>query len=547
MRRIPKQRALIGRLVTAAVTVCGAGVGYLLGCGLSLTIASFQLDHYAKLIAAKENASLVEAHGVLNRLKSSQYPPCSDSEIAEFKELVFRSEYVKDAGHIRNGKIDCSALAGRPARATPTFQPVFRQEDGTIAYSNLSPIEGSSLKTEALQLGDSFVALGLSLPPDQGPVPTHLTVTMRGDANSQGSGAGQGDGGQNSSLDTDGTGRQGGLLYATQCSTLHFNCVRASATVGEALHSQSDLLSASAVFGALVGALIGIGLSFLRNRSRDLSHQLRRAVDHDELQVVYQPIVNLETRQIVGAEALARWTDEDGNAVGPEVFVKLAEERSFVGGITKSVLRRVLHDFAATLHNRPGFRISINVSSADLADPAFLPMLEKALRHANVKPQSLAIEITERSAAEGDVVMETIRNLRRMGHSIHIDDFGTGHSNLDKLLYLFADTIKIDKAFTGVIGTESVGAAVLPEILRIAKSLNLEVVVEGVETDRQANYFSPGEQKIYAQGWLYGRPMTSEMFHGVLADNQALFSTAPEEAPVLTTKPGKLRIVRSAA
>jgi sensor c-di-GMP phosphodiesterase-like protein len=206
-----------------------------------------------------------------------------------------------------------------------------------------------------------------------------------------------------------------------------------------------------------------------------------------------------------------------------------------------------LHDFAVTLHNRPGFRISINVSSADLADPAFMPMLEKALLQANVKPQSLAIEITERSASDGEVVMETIRNLRRKGHSIHIDDFGTGHSNLDKLLYLFADTIKIDKAFTGVIGTESVGAAVLPEILRIAKSLNLEVVVEGVETDRQASYFSPGEQKIYAQGWLYGRPMTPEMFQGVLADNQALLPASPEEAPALTTKPGKLRIVRSAA
>ncbi len=547
MRRIPKQRALIGRLVTVAAMACGAGVGYLLGCGLSLTLASFQLEHYAKLIAAKENASLVEAHSVLDRLRRSQYPTCSDSEIAEFKELVFRSEYVKDAGRIRNGKIECSAVAGRSTRAAETLHPVFLQQDGTIAYNNFSPIEGNSLKTEALQLGDSFVALGLSLPPDQGPVPTHLTVTMRGDVNSRGSGAGEEDGGQDLSLDTEGTGRLGSLLYATQCSTLHFNCVRASASVAEALHSQSDLLSASAVAGALVGVLIGIGLSLLRNRSRDLSQQLRRAVEHDELQVVYQPIVNLETRRILGAEALARWTDEEGNVVGPDVFVKLAEERSFVGGITRTVLRRVLHDFAATLHNRPGFRISINVSSADLADPLFLPMLEGALRQANVKPQSLAIEITERSASDGVVVMETIRNLRRMGHSIHIDDFGTGHSNLDKLLYLFADTIKIDKAFTSLIGTESVGAAVLPEILRIAKSLNLEVVVEGVETDRQANYFSPGEQKIYAQGWLYGRPMTFEMFHGVLADNQAMVPSAPEEVPVLTTKPGKLRIVRSAA
>jgi sensor c-di-GMP phosphodiesterase-like protein len=112
--------------------------------------------------------------------------------------------------------------------------------------------------------------------------------------------------------------------------------------------------------------------------------------------------------------------------------------------------------------------------------------------------------------------METIRELRRKGHSIHIDDFGTGYSNLDKLLYLFADTIKIDKAFTRVIGTESVTVAILPQILSMAKLLNLEVIVEGVETDHQADYFSPVEQKIYGQGWLFGRPVTAEQFHGLL-------------------------------
>jgi sensor c-di-GMP phosphodiesterase-like protein len=278
-----------------------------------------------------------------------------------------------------------------------------------------------------------------------------------------------------------------------------------------------------------------------------MSQQLRRAVERDELKVVYQPIVNLATQQIVGAEALARWTDEEGNEVKPDVFVKLAEERGYVGGITKTVLRNILRDFATTLQSRLGFHISINVSAQDLSDPAFLPTLNESLRKARVNPESLIIEITERSAADSDAAMETIRDLRRMGHSIHIDDFGTGHSNLDKLLYLHADTIKIDKAFTDVIGTESLGATILPQILKMAKSLNLEVVVEGVETVNQADYFSPGEQKIYAQGWLYGRPMTADAFHGVLADNQALVPATPDVEEIFITKPGKLRIVSSAA
>jgi sensor c-di-GMP phosphodiesterase-like protein len=143
--------------------------------------------------------------------------------------------------------------------------------------------------------------------------------------------------------------------------------------------------------------------------------------------------------------------------------------------------------------------------------------------------------------------METIRNLRRMGHSIHIDDFGTGHSNLDKLLYLFADTIKIDKAFTRVIGTDSLAVTILPQILSIAKSLQLGVVVEGVETQMQSDYFSPGLQKIYAQGWLYGHPASAEAIKSLLANDQPLIPDlesaipGPEiEAPIQ-----KLRLVYS--
>jgi sensor c-di-GMP phosphodiesterase-like protein len=276
-------------------------------------------------------------------------------------------------------------------------------------------------------------------------------------------------------------------------------------------------------------------------------------VQRDKLRVVYQPIVILSTRQIVGAEALSRWTDEEGNTVDPEVFVKIAEENGFVGALTKSVLRRALRDFAKTLQNRPGFRLSVNVAGADLVDPEFLPMLERTLHEANVKSQSVVIEISEKSSFKSETAMETIRNLRRMGHSIHIDDFGTGYSNLDKLLYLFADSIKIDKAFTGVIGTESVAVAILPQILAMAKSLNLEVIVEGVETDRQADYFSPDPPQVYGQGWLYGRPVSAEEFEGLLSDNMvavlaaaAAFSkpaTSQDGESDWTTKPGRLQIM----
>jgi len=257
---------------------------------------------------------------------------------------------------------------------------------------------------------------------------------------------------------------------------------------------------------------------------------LRRAIARDRLRVVYQPIVDLASRRIVGAEALARWTDEEGSTVGPDVFVRIAEQRGFVGEITRLVLRHVLRDFSGTLRSRSGFRVSINVAAADLADPGFPALLDTSMERAAVPAAALAIEITESSTALRDLAMETIRSLRRRGHSVHIDDFGTGYSSLAYLHELSVDAIKIDRSFTQAIGTGSVGVAILPQILAMAEALNLSVIVEGVETGEQADYFVAGPRPIFAQGWLFGRPISSEEFHRRLAEEGKL---APRVAPSL--------------
>ena len=534
----PKYRVAAGRLIIVVAMLCGATAGYLLGCGMALMMAANWMDQYALQVTTKDDASIGEARSVLTKLTDSRYPTCSDTEIAHFRDLVFRSDYLKDAGHIHDGKIDCSVAAGRSAWSIGRFKQQSRLDDGATVLGDSTSKHGDSPKIEVLELGDAYVVFGMNPPPIPGPVPVHLTLNT-----GEGANPGREQGGALGRFlhqPTDGTGHGFETLYSTRCSAYHLDCVTVSTSIHEALNSGGDLLSSCAVAGALAGILVGMGLSFLYKRKRELGYQLRRALGRDELKVVYQPVVSLETQRIVGAEALARWQDEDGNEVTPDVFVKLAEEQGFVGQLTKLVLERILRDFATILRDRPGFHISMNVAAADLSDPAFLPMLQGALQQAKVRPASLIVEITERSAADSPEAMESIRELRRMGHNIHIDDFGTGYSNLDKLLYLFADTIKIDKAFTGGIGTESVGATILPQILKMAKSLNLEVVVEGVETPRQADYFSLGDQKIYVQGWLYGRPMTAEQFVSVLAGEGNPGLATSDEAVGFTTKPGAL-------
>jgi sensor c-di-GMP phosphodiesterase-like protein len=520
MKHTNKQRVLIGRLATLAAAACGVAVGRFLGCALALSLAQGWLGQYAALVVEQGDESSKEARSVLAVLQNSPYSFCSDAEISYLRELAFRSEYLKDAGRIEGGKIDCSASAGRATRSIGEFRAELPQRDGTIAYRNLVPVGDAKLKWAGLQLGSAFVAFSAQMPGRLGPIPMDFRETAKDTAISRsglpGGGVPQADG---SLMSSDGQVRLGDTLYVTRCSTHYFDCATAFTSVPEALQGEVSWVNGGMMLGGAAGALIGVAFSLIYRRSRNMEQQLRRAIARDKLQLAYQPIVNLSTGRIVGAEALARWTNEEGAEVSPDVFVKIAEEHGFVGAITRLMIGRSLQAFGDTLRTHPGFRLSVNVAAADLADPGFLPMLDGSLKRARVQPKSLVIEITESSTANRVEAMETIRALRRRGHSIHIDDFGTGYSSLSYLLYLSVDTIKIDKAFTRAIGTESVSVAILPQILAMAESLKLGVVVEGIETGQQADYFSTTGQLIHGQGWLYGHPLTAEEFLGVLDED----------------------------
>jgi sensor c-di-GMP phosphodiesterase-like protein len=310
--------------------------------------------------------------------------------------------------------------------------------------------------------------------------------------------------------------------------------VLAFISIPDVLLAKRSLIPVYVTIGGLTCGLIGFLFSLLYQRSRGMAQQLRRAILKDKLRLVYQPIVELATGRIVGAEALVRWTNESGIDVGPDVFVKVAEERGFVGLITKLVLRHALSDFRDTLCTHPVFRLSINVAAADLADPTFFPALDRAIELSSVPADRLVIEITESSTARSRIAIETIHRLRQKGHAVHIDDFGTGYSNLAYLHDLSVDAIKIDKTFVQAIGTDSVIFAILPQILSIAEALKLEVVVEGVETFLQARYFVDMGKPVLAQGWLFGRPVPAEELHRLLTeDAQGFADLQKKKGPVL--------------
>jgi len=386
-------------------------------------------------------------------------------------------------------------------------------------YKTLSQYQNAGLITIAMQRGESFVVFMPLIRMHLEPAPMHYTLTYT-DSPTLRSSQLLGDPTQASVqiLTTEGKVHVGENLFATRCSIRFFNCATAFTSMPEVIQAnRGKFIGCIALFG-LLGAFASLFVSLLYRRNKGMEQQLRRAIAKDRIRVVYQPLVDLASGRIVGAEALARWTDEDGLAVGPDVFVRLAEQHGFVGEITRLVVRHVLRDFGPMLRTGSNFRVSVNVTAADLGDPGFLIMIERSLGQAGVAPRSLTIEITESSTVRHDLAMNAIRRLRQHGHSVHIDDFGTGYSSLSYLKDLSVDAIKIDKSFTQSIGTGSVTVAILPQILAMAEALGLRVIVEGVETIQQASYFTTAAQPVLAQGWLYGRPVPAAELQRAIAE-----------------------------
>lgn len=257
---------------------------------------------------------------------------------------------------------------------------------------------------------------------------------------------------------------------------------------------------------------------FLRVVRRHLSFegQLRQAVRKNQFEVHYQPIVDLHTRRCVGAEALVRWRQSNGQLVRPDLFIPLAEESGLIQPLTDLVLEHVCAELGPTLLANPTLYISINVAAIDLASSRFADELAHQMADVAFAPSQIAIEATERGFMHANTANEIIQKLRSAGHPVLIDDFGTGYSSLSYLQHFQVDTLKIDKAFIDTVGTEAASASVAPHIVEIGHSLGVKLVAEGVESEDQALWLSSrGVQ--YGQGWLFARAMPRDDFLAWLA------------------------------
>ncbi len=243
-----------------------------------------------------------------------------------------------------------------------------------------------------------------------------------------------------------------------------------------------------------------------------LEDEVRVAVERGEFIAVFQPKVKLETGELVGAEALARWRRPDGMVVSPGVFIPIAEELGLIAKLGRQVMRDAC--FAAARWNSRGIEssVAVNVSPHQFDDPDFVNSVYQALDDSGLPPGLLELEITESAAvADADRVARIMWPLRNRGVRLAIDDFGTGHSNFAAITRLPFDVFKIDQQFVRALSTDPHAPAIVEMILAMAEALGQETVAEGVETKEQADFLLRRACTI-GQGYYYSPPLPADEF-----------------------------------
>jgi diguanylate cyclase (GGDEF)-like protein len=239
-----------------------------------------------------------------------------------------------------------------------------------------------------------------------------------------------------------------------------------------------------------------------------LETSLRKALERNELRLSYQPKIDITRNSIVGVEALLRWQRPGMGYISPQDFIPIAEESGMIMPIGEWVLHTAFRQLKAWhAAGFPELTMAVNLSSVQLARSGFENVLESALAESGINPALAELEVTENVAMKNmETATATLEKLKKMGVTIAMDDFGTGYSSLSYLRRLPIDTVKIDQSFVCEIPDNIEDVLIAQAIIAMAKSLNMNLVVEGIETVRQLNFFKQQGCRV-VQGYLFSKPV----------------------------------------
>ncbi|WP_241505832.1 EAL domain-containing protein [Parahaliea mediterranea] len=525
------------RAVLIALLIAMAGVISLitlLGWYLwreSVVAEEQRLGTLAERLGHQAEDALVDARSLLQDLNASPLVRCSPAHIATLQQEAIARPYIRAIGYWQAAERRCGVGFVQGAALTPPSASRI-YDNGVVAWWPSPDTAVGDVELFLMRLGDHDVAIDPRLLLDAGALDDPSAGQLPGQEGGQESS-------QQAGLWVEGLlmvsvpanarvpapdtlppgltieGGNGRILARFSLDTVFPMDVVAVQPSRQFVQRYLPSLATASLLGLALVVLWVLVVLRVSRRRLSLTAELRSAIDSGAIDVVYQPIVDLQSGRCVGAEALARWQRAGGEHISPDVFIPLAESGRMITNLTLTLLERVAGELGGLLREQPGFTVNINLSPQDLEDARLPQSLDRVLTDAGLPANALKLEITERALVDSDTSRQLLAELRRRGHQLAVDDFGTGYSSLSYLESFELDTLKLDKAFVDAIETHAVTSSVIIHIIEMAHSLQLNMVAEGIESEHQARWLAANGVQL-GQGYLYSRPLPARAFRRYL-------------------------------
>ena len=500
------------RIIVTSVLVAVIGVAAPLSLAFYLSSVRAEQGEQERLrllagyALERAHRSIASASAALRSADALDLAPCSEAHIQQLRRIAITTRSIDDIGYVENGLLKCTSTgieAGRIA-ITPADLTL---ANGMGLDFNLRPVVSGGKRMVGLtyraykvlidpvRFSDVIVDSDIQMAVAIGkrgvldtlhyPDPALVQALLAGKPTADGS--------------------IHALLYRDGLTAV---MIEPRSKLDDRLRREQLLLLP---LGLLMAAFIVGIVVWLSRRRLSLMGELKIAIERREFFVHYQPIIALDTGVCVGAEALIRWRRPDGSMIRPDLFIPVAEDSDLILPITDQVIACVIADMRAALLADRDLHIAINLCASDIETGRVLEVLERALAGTGIEAQQIWLEATERGFINVEAARATIEKARARGHAVAIDDFGTGYSSLSSLQNLPLDALKIDKSFVDTIGTDAATSSVTPHIIDMARTLNMLIVAEGIETQQQADYLR--ERKVeFGQGWLFAKALPAAEF-----------------------------------
>jgi sensor c-di-GMP phosphodiesterase-like protein len=470
-----------------------------------------EMELSARRTLALAESRVARAVAVLHELAARGIDGCRPSQVDALRQATFAATPVKELSVVAaDGRTLCTdvgnlaeqrkVISSEPAaRGGDVLLEVIRLGERPSHWVRIRKPAGTGNGLAALIPSELFIA---QLSAQGGPLSVHVKIATRGGTPI----------GQTGTL-PESAEDQTTSPTATFLSDRYALAATITLSQANVSANQSELRAFGIVASGLLAILILVIALLLPKRSRSNPiAEIERALKAGEFIPYYQPIVDIRSGRLRGAEVLVRWRKADGSVVPPATFIPLAESSGLIIELTRSLMRRVCQEAGPAVGRRPHLKVNFNLTARHFADEQIVEDVQKIFKRSALRLGQIVLEVTERQPLENLIeTRRVVAALQGLGVQVAIDDVGTGHSGLSYMLKLGVDVIKIDKMFIDSLGTERHSNTIIETLIDLARNMRMDIVAEGVETFEQVMHLRELGIRA-AQGYVFAPPLPTSAF-----------------------------------